>query len=583
MTQGGTAIATYTYDALDDRIGIDDNGTQTWTVYDGTNPYADFNGSGTLTERYVSGPGVVNGAAVDELLARTSSGGATAWYLTDKLGSVRDIVSSSGTVLDHVVYDSFGNIVSETNASNGDRFKYAGMEYDSVTGQYYDRARYYNPLTGRFEIQDPKGFGAGDTDLYRYVGNDPANATDPSGMDSGGSGGSWGQYTGTGVGTVVGAGSAWVGVTFLITGPPGWLVGGAVVLGAVAGGVLSYYGSADTGDAICAGAVSGIYYGVIGGVGSALATTGAWWAWSAGAGFVTRLLNGPNCFAAGTHVLMATEIGEDERQPSGGHPASWPENRDQTHVEQATNSEVAVLCVAPRRTTRIEDVAIGDLVAAKDFRTGAVRAARVVRTYHNVSYCQRFIRIIGSDGATQTLTTTDGHPFWVEGQGWTQAKDLLVGSQLMQSDGTMARVQSTQREFCSHGVGMYNIEVDGEHTYFVSQDWDHDPILVHNGDCGEAEALWQQHQYRTSMLVNQAQSRVAEAATRIADARANLQLEQRYYNQIKNDKQMAEETRQFLLHLSDSIAAQWQADLEIWRAQLPAYVQGLSGLNGSAG
>ena len=110
VTQGGTVIATYTYDALNNRIGIDDSGTQTWTVYDGTNPYADFNGSGTLEERYLFGPGVVNGAVVDELLARTSSGGTTAWYLTDKLGSVRDIVSSSGTELDHVVYDSFGNI-----------------------------------------------------------------------------------------------------------------------------------------------------------------------------------------------------------------------------------------------------------------------------------------------------------------------------------------------------------------------------------------------------------------------------------------------------------------------------------------
>ncbi len=182
VTQGGTAIATYTYDALNHRIGIDDNGTQAWTVYDRKNPYADFNGSGTLLGRYVHGPGAVNGAAVDELLARTSSGGSTAWYLTDKLGSVRDVVSSSGTVLDHVVYDSFGNIVTETNASNGDRFKYAGMEYDPVTGQSYDRARLYDAAIGRFMGQDPKGFTAGDTNLYRYVGAGPTNATDPSGM-----------------------------------------------------------------------------------------------------------------------------------------------------------------------------------------------------------------------------------------------------------------------------------------------------------------------------------------------------------------------------------------------------------------
>ena len=61
-------------------------------------------------------------------------GGTTAWYLTDKLDSVRDVVSSAGSVLDHVVYDSFGNVTTETNASNGDRFKFAGMESDSSEG-----------------------------------------------------------------------------------------------------------------------------------------------------------------------------------------------------------------------------------------------------------------------------------------------------------------------------------------------------------------------------------------------------------------------------------------------------------------
>ena len=125
---------------------------------------------------------MVNGAAVDEILARTSSGGTTAWYLTDKLGSVRDIVSTSGTELDHIVYDSFGNIVTETNATNGDRFKFAGMEYDSATEQYYDRARCYSSAAGRFLEEDPAGFGAGDCDLYRYVDNSPSNAVDPAGL-----------------------------------------------------------------------------------------------------------------------------------------------------------------------------------------------------------------------------------------------------------------------------------------------------------------------------------------------------------------------------------------------------------------
>jgi uncharacterized protein RhaS with RHS repeats len=52
-----------------------------------------------------------------------------------------------------------------------------------VTGLYYDHARYYDAAIGRFTSQDPKGFAAGDTNLYRYVGNEPTADVDPSGLD----------------------------------------------------------------------------------------------------------------------------------------------------------------------------------------------------------------------------------------------------------------------------------------------------------------------------------------------------------------------------------------------------------------
>jgi len=176
---GGTMIATYTYDALDRRIGFKDSGVQTWTVYDGESAlgdaYADFNGSGTLQMRYLFGP------AVDAVLARTSSVGATAWYLADKLGSVRDVANASGAVIDHVVYDSFGQTTSETNPAN-DRFKFTGRELDYTTGSYYYRSRYYDSTIGRFAIQDLAGFAGGDYNLYRYVNNGPASKVDPSGQ-----------------------------------------------------------------------------------------------------------------------------------------------------------------------------------------------------------------------------------------------------------------------------------------------------------------------------------------------------------------------------------------------------------------
>ena len=175
----GTMSATYTYDALGRRIGIDDSGTQTWTAYNGKtaddNPYADFTSAGALKIRYV------DGLAVDEVMARTDSSGNVEWYLTNQLGSVVELASTTSGALDKIVYDPYGNVVTQTNATNADRFMFAGMEYDSVTGLYYDHARYYNSVTGRFVSQDPKGFKAGDTNLYRYVQNQPTCVTDTSG------------------------------------------------------------------------------------------------------------------------------------------------------------------------------------------------------------------------------------------------------------------------------------------------------------------------------------------------------------------------------------------------------------------
>ncbi len=86
---------------------------------------------------------------------------------------MRDIVSTSGTVLDHIGYDSYGNVTSESSPSNGDRFKFDGMAWDAAIGLYYDNARYYDPGSGRFVEVDSFGFFAGDDNSYRFVENSP--------------------------------------------------------------------------------------------------------------------------------------------------------------------------------------------------------------------------------------------------------------------------------------------------------------------------------------------------------------------------------------------------------------------------
>ena len=83
---------------------------------------------------------------------------------------------------DQITYDGFGNVLAETNPSFGDRYKFTAREFDSATGLQYNRARYYDPAIGRWTSQDPLGFDAGDTNLYRYVRNDPLQRGDSSGL-----------------------------------------------------------------------------------------------------------------------------------------------------------------------------------------------------------------------------------------------------------------------------------------------------------------------------------------------------------------------------------------------------------------
>jgi RHS repeat-associated protein len=110
------------------------------------------------------------------------TGTQTRWMLADHQGSIRQIVDNTGSLLNQITYDSYGNITNQTNPSVTFRFSYTGREWDGETGQYFYRARYYDARVGRFLSTDPIGFTAGDANLYRYVGNSPINATDPSGM-----------------------------------------------------------------------------------------------------------------------------------------------------------------------------------------------------------------------------------------------------------------------------------------------------------------------------------------------------------------------------------------------------------------
>jgi hypothetical protein len=111
--------AQYIYDVYDQRIAkiVDPDGmgalpavTERFVYGTNQNIALVFDGNGTLTHRYPFGDGI-DQIEADEQLAT----GTTLWALTDHLGSVRDVVDNSDTVQNHIVYDAFGNIISQSN------------------------------------------------------------------------------------------------------------------------------------------------------------------------------------------------------------------------------------------------------------------------------------------------------------------------------------------------------------------------------------------------------------------------------------------------------------------------------------
>lgn len=116
-----------------------------------------------------------------ELLASDSAHARTYYhYACDEMGSITDITDTNGTVLNHYAYDAFGNrTVEEETVEN--RFGFAGEMLDAVTGQYYLRARFYNPVIARFLSEDTY-YGDG-LNLYAYCHNNPVRYVDPSGHE----------------------------------------------------------------------------------------------------------------------------------------------------------------------------------------------------------------------------------------------------------------------------------------------------------------------------------------------------------------------------------------------------------------
>lgn len=107
--------------------------------------------------------------------------GNTYYLFYDQVGTLKAVSTEDGTIVKQVEYDTFGNVLSDSNETFKVPFGFAGGLYDQDTKLTRFGYRDYDAETGKWTAKDPIGFAGGDTNLYGYVLGDPVNLADPEG------------------------------------------------------------------------------------------------------------------------------------------------------------------------------------------------------------------------------------------------------------------------------------------------------------------------------------------------------------------------------------------------------------------
>ncbi|MBQ4523075.1 MAG: hypothetical protein IJA10_09020 [Lachnospiraceae bacterium] len=385
----------------------------------------------------------------------------TKQYIMDGHGSVTALAETNevgNVVTDTYTYDAYGNLLKKTGTTEND-YLYTGEQYNEATGLYYLRARYMNPETGTFISMDSYA-GSLDNPVslhkYLYANANPVMYTDPTGYFS-------------------------LAESSVVQGMKSVLNTGMQSLGNLKK-VMSWANMAVTlydiheqiqllqsGE----GSVLGLVLAIAGGIATQALLNCA----------LTKLLG-----SAAVTVLKVIGVAQDAGSFLEAVKSGDPEKIVVETVRlivslftlkcQCFTGETLVSTTEGNK--RIDEIKVGDYVYAYDTEKEENVLAKV--TYVSITETDILVHVYTSEG--EEIKTTMFHPFYVknvkngaeeEYGAWKAASNLVNGDELLTEDGRIVYVKEVRIERLAESIKVYNLEVEGLHTYYVGSG-----ILVHN-------------------------------------------------------------------------------------------------------